>query len=64
MRSDRRRTTGRGLLGGFLATAGWGHLTFARKGFQAQVPDWVPLDKGRGSPSRTTTPPTTTTNSS
>ena len=25
--------------------AGTGHLTFARFPFQAQVPDWVPLDK-------------------
>jgi uncharacterized membrane protein len=33
------------LLGLFLLSAGTGHLTFARIGFQAQVPDWVPLDK-------------------
>jgi len=33
------------LLGAFLAFAGTGHLTFARQDFQAQVPDWVPLDK-------------------
>jgi len=33
------------LLGAFLAFAGTSHLTFARKDFQAQVPDWVPLDK-------------------
>lgn len=32
-------------LGGALIFAGIGHLTFARKDFQAQVPDWVPLDK-------------------
>jgi len=32
-------------LGTFLITAGIGHLTFARKEFQAQVPDWVPLTK-------------------
>lgn len=25
--------------------AGIGHLTFARKEFRAQVPDWVPLKK-------------------
>ena len=31
------------LLGSFLVTAGVGHLTFLRKDFQAQVPDWVPL---------------------
>lgn len=33
------------LLGLFLTFAGTSHLTFARKEFQAQVPDWVPLDK-------------------
>ncbi|MCD7900598.1 MAG: hypothetical protein LUH22_12215 [Bacteroides sp.] len=33
------------LLGAFLVFAGTGHLTFARKDFQAQVPNWVPLDK-------------------
>lgn len=32
-------------LGAFLITAGIGHLTFARKEFQAQVPEWVPLEK-------------------
>ena len=31
-------------LGGFLAFAGVSHLTFARNEFQAQVPDFVPLD--------------------
>lgn len=36
---------GRVLLGGALVFAGIGHLTFARKDFQAQVPDWVPLEK-------------------
>ncbi|MET0753764.1 MAG: hypothetical protein ABWZ66_10345, partial [Pyrinomonadaceae bacterium] len=36
---------GRVLLGGALIFAGVSHLTFARKDFQAQVPDWVPLDK-------------------
>lgn len=33
------------LLGGSLVFAGISHLTFARKDFQAQVPEWVPLDK-------------------
>src|SRR5262249_40264165 len=33
------------LLGGTLVFAGISHLTFARKAFQAQVPDWVPLEK-------------------
>ncbi|MDR6403474.1 MULTISPECIES: hypothetical protein [Chryseobacterium] len=32
-------------LGAFLISAGISHLTFARKEFQAQVPDWVPLKK-------------------
>lgn len=32
-------------LGAFLITAGISHLTFARKEFQAQVPEWVPLKK-------------------
>jgi uncharacterized membrane protein len=35
---------GRIMLGGALVFAGIGHLTFARKDFQAQVPDWVPLE--------------------
>lgn len=35
----------RSLLGTFMVVAGTGHLTFARQAFQAQVPDWVPLDK-------------------
>jgi uncharacterized membrane protein len=30
-------------LGGALLTTGIGHLTFLRKDFRAQVPDWVPL---------------------
>lgn len=32
-------------MGAMLITAGTGHLSFARKDFQAQVPDWVPMDK-------------------
>ncbi|QMW05948.1 DoxX family protein [Spirosoma foliorum] len=32
-------------LGGALIFAGISHLTFARKAFRAQVPDWVPLQK-------------------
>ncbi len=35
----------RSLLGTFMVVAGTGHLTFVRPDFQAQVPDWVPLDK-------------------
>jgi uncharacterized membrane protein len=30
-------------LGAMLLTAGIGHLTFLRRDFQAQVPDWVPI---------------------
>lgn len=33
------------VLGTFMIGAGTGHLTFARRPFQAQVPDWVPQDK-------------------
>lgn len=32
-------------LAGNLIVAGIGHLSFARKEFRAQVPDWVPLKK-------------------
>ena len=39
------KTMWRVLLGGGLIFAGISHLTFARKEFQAQVPDWVPLEK-------------------
>ena len=35
----------RTLLGSALVFAGISHLTFARKAFRAQVPDWVPLPK-------------------
>lgn len=38
------RTTVRILLGAGLVFAGVSHLTFARRDFQAQVPDFVPLD--------------------
>lgn len=38
------RTIGRVFLGSFLVFAGVSHLTFARAEFQAQVPEWVPLD--------------------
>lgn len=33
------------LLGANLILAGISHLTFARKAFRAQVPNWVPLSK-------------------
>lgn len=32
-------------LGLFMITAAIGHFTFQREDFQAQVPNWVPLDK-------------------
>jgi uncharacterized membrane protein len=35
------RGAARGLLGGLLVTAGTSHLTWARKGFRAQVPETV-----------------------
>lgn len=39
------RHGGRILLGSFLTFAGVSHLTVAREEFQAQVPDFVPLDR-------------------
>jgi uncharacterized membrane protein len=39
----RLRAAAQVTLGGFLLTAGTGHMTFAREEFQAQVPGWVPL---------------------
>ncbi|MDO9398860.1 MAG: hypothetical protein Q7T71_20125 [Herbiconiux sp.] len=39
------RTLGRIALGSVLVFAGITHLTVARTDFQAQVPDWVPVDK-------------------
>lgn len=44
-RSSRIRSVARIVLGGALIFAGLGHLTFLRLDFQAQVPDWVGLDK-------------------
>jgi len=41
------KKTARILLGTFLITTGAGHLTFSRKDFQAQVPNWVPLKKDK-----------------
>lgn len=35
------KTFARWLLGLAMVGAGFGHLTFARQGFQAQVPDWT-----------------------
>jgi uncharacterized membrane protein len=44
-RSAHIRTVARVVLGGALLFAGIGHLAFARNDFQAQVPDWVGMDK-------------------
>ncbi len=44
MKKETVKTAARILLGANLIVAGIGHLTFARKAFRAQVPDWVPLD--------------------
>lgn len=41
------RKIARTVLGGALIFAGVSHLTFARKAFRAQVPDWVPLKKDK-----------------
>ena len=41
--NSQKRT--RHLLGAIMTTAGIGHFTVARKDFQAQVPDWFPMDK-------------------
>ncbi len=45
MTENTAKTLARVTLGSALIFAGVSHLTFARKGFQAQVPDFVPLDK-------------------
>ncbi|MBN8231224.1 hypothetical protein JYK02_27265 [Corallococcus macrosporus] len=44
-RTTPSQNVGRGLLGSAMVFAGTGHLSFARAPFQAQVPDWVPMDK-------------------
>src|ERR1700709_635396 len=44
MNEHQTKTAARKLLGGMLVFAGISHLTFARRAFRAQVPDWVPLD--------------------
>jgi uncharacterized membrane protein len=38
------RTLARLLLGGILVFAGISHLTFARREFEAQVPEWFPIE--------------------
>src|ERR1700712_2321570 len=45
MNTEITNAVARKTLGGMLAFAGISHLTFLRKAFQAQVPDWVPLKK-------------------
>lgn len=45
MENEDLKTAGRILLGVGLIFAGVSHLTIARKEFQAQVPDFVPLKK-------------------
>lgn len=42
--TTRLQTAARILLGGALAYAGLGHLTWSRTEFLAQVPAWMPLD--------------------
>lgn len=42
---SKKQNISRYLLGFMLMFAGVGHLTFARKEFQAQVPNWVPISK-------------------
>lgn len=45
MNKENIKTIAKYGLGAMLISAGIGHLSFVRKEFQAQVPDWVPLDK-------------------
>ncbi|WP_231426875.1 hypothetical protein [Pedobacter sp. Leaf250] len=45
MKTTTGKSIARIILGTGLIIAGIGHLTFARKEFQAQVPDWIPLKK-------------------
>jgi uncharacterized membrane protein len=45
MKDETLKTAARIALGGALIFAGISHLTFARKDFKAQVPNWVPLKK-------------------
>lgn len=45
METKQLKTAARVLLGANLIFAGISHLSFARKAFRAQVPDWVPLKK-------------------
>jgi uncharacterized membrane protein len=45
MNTHPAKTIARNVLGCALVFAGVSHLTFARRQFRAQVPDWVPLEK-------------------
>ncbi len=45
MNENTVKNVARIFLGSTLIFAGLSHLTFARKAFKAQVPDWVPLPK-------------------
>ncbi|RNL54265.1 DoxX family protein [Pedobacter jejuensis] len=45
MKEENTKKIAKIALGAGLIFAGIGHLTFARKAFQAQVPNWVPLKK-------------------
>jgi len=45
MDASNTKTISRILLGTGLVFAGISHLTFARKDFRAQVPNWIPLEK-------------------
>lgn len=45
MEKETIKKAARILLGANLIFAGVSHLTFARKAFKAQVPDWVPVEK-------------------
>jgi uncharacterized membrane protein len=42
--TTRARTIARFALAGAMVFAGFSHLFWARKEFQAQVPEWVPMD--------------------
>ncbi|WP_428331641.1 DoxX family protein [Mucilaginibacter sp.] len=45
MKDENLKTAALNALSSALIFAGMNHLTFARKDFNAQVPDWVPLKK-------------------
>ena len=45
MENRNKKKAARILLGSALLFAGISHLSFARKAFKAQTPDWVPLTK-------------------